>query len=70
MHPGSCSIGIIIKMAHLSLLSLGMCFIPQSGTALASQADVFRGACISSLPTNACLIENNVPFPLFYSHGK
>ena len=37
---------------------------------LASHAGVFRGARISSLPTNACSTENNIPFPLFYSRGK
>ena len=25
---------------------------------------------ISSLPTNACSTENNIPFPLFYLQGK
>ena len=37
---------------------------------LASHVGVFRGARISSLPTNACSTENNIPFPLFYSRGK
>ena len=37
---------------------------------VASHADVFWVACISSLPINACLTENNIPFPLFYSHGQ
>ena len=30
---------------------------------LASHAGVFRGARFSSLPTNACSIEDNIPFP-------
>ena len=37
---------------------------------LASQAGVFRGARFSSLSTNACSMENNIPFPLFYLRGK
>ena len=37
---------------------------------LASHAGVFRGARFSSLPTNACSTENNIPFPLFYLRGK
>ena len=37
---------------------------------LASHAGVFRGARISSLPTNACSTENNIPFSLFYLRGK
>ena len=28
-----------------------------------------RAACISSLPKSACSTANNIPFPLFYSHG-
>ena len=36
---------------------------------LASHAGVFRGAHVSSLPTNACSTENNISFPLFYSRG-
>ena len=30
---------------------------------VASPAGIFRGARISSLPTNACSTENNIPFP-------
>ena len=30
---------------------------------LASHAGIFRGARISSLPTNACSTEDNIPFP-------
>ena len=37
---------------------------------LASHAGVFRGAHILSVPRNACSTENNIPLPLFYSHGK
>ena len=37
---------------------------------LASHAGVFRGARISSLPTNACSTEDNIPFPLLHSRGK
>ena len=43
--------------------------ITKANTFLASHAGVFRGARISSLPTNACSIENNIPFPLFYLRG-
>ena len=35
---------------------------------LASHAGVFRGAHISSLPTNACSTENNIPFPSLANH--
>ena len=35
-----------------------------------SHAGVFRGARFSSLPTNACSTENNIPFPLFCLRGK
>ena len=37
---------------------------------VASHAGVFRGARISSLPTNACSTEDNIPFPLLHSRGK
>ena len=37
---------------------------------IASHAGIFRGARISSLPTNACSTENNIPFSLFYLRGK
>ena len=42
----------------------------QAGKTVASHAGVFRGARISSLPTNACSTENNIPFSLFYLRGK
>ena len=35
---------------------------------LASHAGVFRGARISSLPTNACSTEDNIPFPRLANH--
>ena len=35
---------------------------------LASYAGVFRGARISSLPTNACSTEDNIPFPSLANH--
>ena len=37
---------------------------------LAPSAGVFRGARFSFLPINAWSTENNIPFPLFYLHGK
>ena len=37
---------------------------------LASHAGVFRGARISSLPTNACSTENNIPFPFLFSFSR
>ena len=37
---------------------------------LASHAGVFRGVRFSSLLTNACSTENNIPFPLFYLRGN
>ena len=42
----------------------------ESWKSLASHAGVFRGARFSSLPTNACSTENNIPFSLFYLRGK
>ena len=39
-------------------------------TKVASHAGLFRRARFSSLPTNACSTENNIPFPLFYLRGK
>ena len=42
----------------------------ENGKKVASHAGVFRGARFSSLPTNACSAENNIPFPLFYLRGK
>ena len=63
--------------AHLIRITIGI--IVQSKTArktlqflmpaTAPRAGPFRGARISSLPTNACSTENNIPFPLFYSRG-
>ena len=35
---------------------------------VASHAGVFSGARISSLPTNACSTENNIPFPSLAKH--
>ena len=35
---------------------------------LASHAGIFRGARISSLPTNACSTEDNIPFPSLANH--
>ena len=37
-------------------------------TCLALHASVFRGARMSSLPTNACSTENNIPFPILANH--
>ena len=42
----------------------------QAHVIVASHEGVFRGARISSLPTNVCSTENNIPFSLFYSRGK
>ena len=38
------------------------------GWLLASHTGVFRGARISSLPTNVCLTENIIPFPSLANH--
>ena len=38
------------------------------GWLLASHAEVFRGARTLSLPTKACLTENNIPFPSLANH--
>ena len=35
---------------------------------LASHAGVFRGAGLSSLPTNACSTKDNIPFPSLANH--
>ena len=35
---------------------------------VAFPAGLFRGARISSLPTNACSTENNIPFPSLANH--
>ena len=35
---------------------------------IASHAGVFRGARFSSLPTNACSTEDNIPFPCLANH--
>ena len=35
---------------------------------IASHAGVFRGARFSSLPTNACSTEDNIPFPSLANH--
>ena len=37
---------------------------------LASLAGVFKGARISTLPTNARSTKDNIPVPLLYSRGK
>ena len=42
----------------------------RSSPSLASHAGVFRGAHFSSLRTNSCSTEDNIPFPLFYLSGK
>ena len=35
---------------------------------VASHAGVLRGARVSSLPTNACSTEDNIPFPRLANH--
>ena len=40
----------------------------EAGVDLASHASIFRGARISSLPTNACSTEDNIPFPSLANH--
>ena len=52
----------MIKMADNNLI------YQITGWLLASHAGGFRGACISSLLTNACLTENNIPFPSLANH--
>ena len=39
-----------------------------AGIIVASHAGVFRGARFSSLPTNACSTEDNIPFPRLAYH--
>ena len=39
-----------------------------TGHLVASHAGVFRGARFSSLPTNACSTEDNIPFPCLANH--
>ena len=43
--------------------------LPSPTATLASHASVLKGAHMSSLSTNACSTENNIPFPLFYLRG-
>ena len=45
----------------------GFEFIPTKRR-LTSHAGVFREAQISSLPTNSCSTENNIPFPSLANH--
>ena len=45
------------------------CLYNKTDYDVASHAGVFRGARISSLPTNACSTEDNIPFPLLHSRG-
>ena len=40
----------------------------EAGIDLAFHAGVFSGARISSLPTNACSTEDNIPFPSLANH--
>ena len=42
--------------------------LASSNSWLASHAGVFRGARISSLPTNACSTQNNISFPSLANH--
>ena len=35
---------------------------------IASHASIFRGARFSSLPTNACSTQENIPFPSLANH--
>ena len=60
-----------MKTKHYSILSLFYYFSDQIITFRGSLShNIFREACISSFPTNACSTKNNIPFPLFYLHGK
>ena len=43
-------------------------FFRPFGPKLASNAGVFRGAHFSSLPTNTCSNEDNIPFPCLANH--
>ena len=45
-------------------------FLKKSAIILASHVGVYRVTRFSSLPTNACSTEDNIPFPLFYLRGK
>ena len=40
----------------------------ENGKKVASLAGIFRGARFSSLPTNACSAEDNMPFPCLTNH--
>ena len=44
------------------------CVLLQMSSSLASYAGVSRGARFSSLPTNACSTEDNIPFPCLANH--
>ena len=60
------------RMPYFTILhyKLHIQYLGRSKHTLASHAGVFRGARISSLPTNACSTEDNIPFPLLHSRGK
>ena len=47
---------------------LGCVYTIPDSFGLASNAGVFRGARISSLPTNDCSTKNNIPFPSLANH--
>ena len=49
--------------SHTLLSIFGCCL-----HVVTSHAGDFRGACVSSLPTNACSTENNIPFPSLANH--
>ena len=53
------------KWSFLVSRPLGHCSFRIS---LTSHAGVFRGARISSLPTNVCSTEDNIPFPSLANH--
>ena len=51
-----------------SQLSSAISDVRKSPVNIASHAGVFGGARLSSLPTNACSTENNIPFPNLANH--
>ena len=58
-----------VRKSHFVRTGMGNVDALRSTLTIASPAGVFRGDRISSLPTNACSTEDNIPFPLLHSRG-
>ena len=56
---------IYLSIIISALVKLLLCY---DSDHIASHAGIFSGARTSSLPTNACSTENNIPFPSVANH--